>query len=242
MVHSSPESGLIVAAAQSLMYESRIAALATLESAANHPYASLVAIAPDVDGAPVFLISNLALHTRNLEADSRASVLLTERTKGDPLNSGRVSLMGRAMPVDDPKIRRGFLGRHPEAAGYADFADFRFWRLRPERAHYVGGFGRIVTLQATQILLPPEQARLWAGAETEIEALNAERPELIQELAGYCEAEADGWRIATCDPHGCDLSRGSDTRRVAFAAKLDDPAGLEAALQATARRKAAEGA
>jgi putative heme iron utilization protein len=241
MVHSSPESGLIVATAQSLMYESRIAALATLESATNHPYASLIAIAPDVDGAPVFLISNLALHTRNLDADSRASILLTEQAKGNPLNSGRVSLIGRAAPVDAPNVRRGFLRCHPEAVGYADFADFRFWRLTPERAHYVGGFGRIVTLQAMQILLSCEQARLWAGAETEIEALNAEAPELIQELAGYCEGAAGGWRIAACDPYGCDLSRGSDTRRLAFAAKLDDPAGLQSALLAILRRKVTEG-
>src|SRR5688572_10484038 len=146
MVHSFSEFGLIVASVRSLMYESRLASLATLESGTHHPYASLIAVASDTDGAPVFLISKLALHTRNLEGDPRTTVLLAAPAggRGDPLNSGRVSLMGSAAPADDPRIRSGFLARHPEAAGYAGFADFRFWRLQPERAHYVGGFGRIV--------------------------------------------------------------------------------------------------
>lgn len=243
MVHSSPEFGLIVAAIQSLMYENRLASLATLESGTNHPYASLIAVAPDADGAPIFLISKLALHTRNLEADNRATVLLTEAAKGDPLNAGRVSLMGTAEPTDEPRIRREFLARHPEAAGYAGFADFRFWRLRPERAHYVGGFGRIVTLGAAEFLPPAEESRLWAdGAEATAARVNDERPELIRELAVSADTDATAWRIAACDPYGCDLVGNGLIQRKAFARKLSDPAGLAEALEALARRKAAAGA
>lgn len=243
MVHSSPEFGLIVAAVQSLMYENRLATLATLESGTNHPYASLIAVAPDADGAPVFLISNLALHTRNLEADGRATVLLTAPAKGDPLNAGRVSLMGRAEPTDKARIRRDFLARHPQAAAYAGFADFRFWRLRPERAHYVGGFGRIVTLDAADILPPAEETRLWAdGAETAAARISDERPELIRRLAGSGNADASGWRIAACDPYGCDLAGNGLIQRKVFAGRLGSPAALPEALDALARRNDAAGA
>jgi putative heme iron utilization protein len=225
------------------MYENRLASLATLESGTNHPYASLIAVAPDTDGAPVFLISRLALHTRNLEADGRATVLLTAAASGDPLNAGRVSLIGTAEPADDSRIRRGFLARHPEAEGYAGFADFRFWRLQPARAHYVGGFGRIATLDAAQILLPQEESRLWAET-AEAAALRAseERPELIRRIAVSGETDAGRWRIAACDPYGCDLALNGLIQRKAFVEKLADPGGLAEALEALARRKAAGGA
>jgi putative heme iron utilization protein len=225
------------------MYESRLASLATLESGTHHPYASLIAVAPDADGAPVFLISRLALHTRNLEADPRATVLLAEAAEGDPLNAGRVSLMGTAEPADDPRIRRAFLARHPEAAGYAGFADFRFWRLRPERAHYVGGFGRIATLGAADFLPSAEYSRLWAErAEAAAARVNEERPELIRQLAVSGDEPASAWRIAACDPYGCDLALNSLIQRKVFTERLADPAGLAEALEALARRKAAASA
>lgn len=243
MVHSSSEFGLIVTSVRSLMYENRLATLATLESGTNHPYASLVAVAPDIDGAPVFLISKLALHTRNLEGDPRTTVLLTAPAKGDPLNAGRVSLMGTAAPVDDPLIRSGFLARHPEAKGYAGFADFRFWRLNPERAHYVGGFGRIVTLAAADFMPSAEDIGPWSeSAGAAVGALNDERPELIASLAADGGAGASGWRIAACDPFGCELASGAITRRVSFSSKINDPSALAAALEEAARRKAADGA
>ena len=243
MVHSSPELGLIVAAVQSLMFRRRFAALGTIEPPENHPYASLIAVAPDADGAPVFLISKLAWHTRNLEADPRASVLLTEAAEGDPLDAGRVSLMGTAEPSNDSRVRRGFLARHPEAAAYASFKDFGFWRLRVERAHYVGGFGRIVTLGASEFLPAAAESRQWeAAAEVAIEELNARKPELIRDLAGYAGTDSAGWRIAACDPFGCDLSDGGRTRRIDFASKLNDPTALQETLSAMARCNGAESA
>ena len=54
------------------------ASLATLDRATGHPYASLILVATEPDGAPVFLISRLALHTRNLEKDPRASLLIDQ--------------------------------------------------------------------------------------------------------------------------------------------------------------------
>ena len=55
-----------------------------------------------------------------------------------------MTLFGKAEKTGEEAARRRFLARHPEAAFYADFPDFAFWRLEVEGAHYIGGFGRIV--------------------------------------------------------------------------------------------------
>jgi hypothetical protein len=91
-------------------------ALATLDRATGHPYASLILLATEPGGAPTFLISRLALHTRNLEQDSRASVLIDGTGGlGDPLTGGRLTLTGVARPSTSPTALRRFLARHPSA-------------------------------------------------------------------------------------------------------------------------------
>ena len=125
------------------------ASLATLDRATGHPYASLILVATEPDGAPVFLISRLALHTRNLEKDPRASLLIDGTGGlGDPLTGGRLTLMGEARPSASPTALRRFLARHPSAEGYAGFADFSIYALEVASGHYIGGFGRIVDLAA----------------------------------------------------------------------------------------------
>ena len=71
--------------ASSLLRRSRQGALATLTVGTRDPYCSLVNVASDFDGSPILLVSRLALHTKNLLADSRVSLMLDERVEGDPL-------------------------------------------------------------------------------------------------------------------------------------------------------------
>src|SRR5262245_38159867 len=89
-------------AARKLLREARSGALATLMTPSGDPYCSLVNVASAFDGAPILLISRLALHTKNILADARASLMLDERKEGDPLEGARVMLMGRAEQTDDP--------------------------------------------------------------------------------------------------------------------------------------------
>src|ERR671919_1510961 len=93
----------------------------------GYPYGSFVTVAFD-DGNPVFLISALAEHTRNLERDPRASLLVAESGAADPLANGRVTMLGRCTRVDTDgrSARAAFLSTHPNAAYYADFRDFGF--------------------------------------------------------------------------------------------------------------------
>src|SRR5438132_12842962 len=121
----SAESGDPATASRRLMRTALKGALATLDPATGHPYASPILLATEPDGAPTFLISRLALHTRNLEKDQRASVLIDGTGGlGDPLTGGRLTLTGVARPSISPTALRRFLARHPSAEGYAQFSGF----------------------------------------------------------------------------------------------------------------------
>lgn len=218
-----------------IIRSARLATLATLEESTHHPYGSLIAVATETDGSPLFLISQLARHTQHLKADSRACLLMADDPDPkQPLDIGRISVMGVAEPVESPLARRRFLARHPGAAGYVDFQDFGFWRLRVERAHHVGGFGRIAWLARDDLLVDRETVRDWdAEIDSLIERLNASEVETINALAGPLEASAgDGWRLAACDPDGCDLVCGERSVRLAFRQRLDHPDGIAGALRA----------
>jgi putative heme iron utilization protein len=130
--------------ARTLIAEHKLGSLATLTiEPAGYPYASMITLALDA-GLPVFLISRLAEHTRNLLADSRASLLVHESTQTDPLANARVTLLGRVSKLDEAaSARAAFLGAHPQSAYYADFDDFAFFRMQLEAVRYIGGYGRM---------------------------------------------------------------------------------------------------
>src|SRR4051812_19173230 len=95
-------------AAKKLMREARSGALATLMAGSGDPYCSLVNVASGADGAPLFLISQLAIRTKNVLADARVSVMLDERKEGDPLQGARVMLNGSAVKTDSEAVRRRY--------------------------------------------------------------------------------------------------------------------------------------
>src|SRR6476646_8539961 len=139
----------------SLLRRSRQGALATLMAGSGDPYCSLVNVASHSDGSPILLISRLALHTRNILADSRVSLMLDERAEGDPLEGSRIMLAGRAEEAgadDLPILRRRYLNAHPSAEAFVTFKDFCFFRIRPSGVHLVAGFGLIVDLKPEQFL------------------------------------------------------------------------------------------
>jgi heme oxygenase (biliverdin-IX-beta and delta-forming) len=233
-------------ASRHLMRRALKGALATLDRQLAHPYASLVLVATDPTGAPTFLISRLALHTRNLEQDPRASLLL-DGTDGlaDPLTGGRATLTGTAAPCPDPAALRRFLARHPSAEGYAQFADFSLYALKAMRAHYVGGFGRIVDLPAASLLTETEDAGDLIVAEPEIVAhMNSDHADAISLCATELAGRADGaWRMVGVDPDGIDLLQCTIAARIDFPERVRTPGQARAQLvslvqQARARRQA----
>ena len=228
-------------AARTLMRRALKASLATLEVQTGHPYASLVTIATDVDGTPLVLISTLALHTKNLMADGRASLLFDGTdAAGDPLAGGRVTVMGRAVRTERATARARFLARQPHAAGYADFPDFAFYELKPERAHFIGGFGRIVDLTPDDILIDVSAAPdLVAGHDDIVEHMNEDHAAALNLYATQIAGAADGaWRMTGIDPEGFDIVCDGMTCRIGFSRRISTPDDARkelVALAATAR-------
>src|SRR5665213_3164442 len=147
-------------AAKKLLREGRSGALATLMAGKGDPYCSLVNVATDASGAPLMLLSTLAIHTKNLLADNRVSLLLDERKAGDPLEGARVMLMGQCSKNTDSSAASIYLRRHPEAEQFAGFADFAYYRMAIERVHLVAGFGRIVCIDPEVLELQIGRAAL----------------------------------------------------------------------------------
>ena len=215
------------------MREARSGALATLMTGSGDPYCSLVNVATAADGSPLLLISRLAVHTRNVLADPRVSLMLDERKPGDPLEGARVMLMGTASRTQSDDAGRRYLARQPEAEMFAGFADFGFYQVHLKGAHLVAGFGRIVDLAAADLLTDVAGADSLLAAEPEvIEHINADHAEACRLYAVKLLGAADGdWRCVGCDPEGLDLQCGRTGLRLSFPQRVTHPGGLRAVLK-----------
>ena len=230
-----------VADAKRLMRLSRTAALATLDPSTGAPLTTLVGVASDFDGAPLFLMSTLARHTRHLAADPRASLLMTEEPeRGDPLNHPRLTLNGRIEPAAGGGPRTRYLQRNPKAKLYADFADFAFFRLAIEHVHFNGGFGRADPLAPDDILIASDAEAAFAEAEPRlIDEVNGLGDETLARLAGRKSVGRHIWRAIGLDAEGLDLAAGTQSARVQFAAAARDAAEWRRRLTTIAAERGA---
>jgi putative heme iron utilization protein len=99
----------------------------------------------DGEGRPIFLVSTMAMHTQNLQGDPRASLFVTElAASGDPLGASRITLIGNVIKIPEPELaaaRTVYLTRYPDSKYWVDFDDFFFYRMDVLDVYYVGGFG-----------------------------------------------------------------------------------------------------
>lgn len=231
--NSRAERTSVRAQARTLSRTALKASLATLDAESGSPYASLITIAAEANGTPVFLISTLAKHTQNLMRDSRASILFDGTDGlGDPLEGGRLTVSGRVEISSDKAIRARFLSRHPEAALYADFKDFSFYRLILERGHYVGGFGSIYDLEPHELIIDTGGADALLEAEEEIVIhMNEDHAGAIELYATKLLGGAAGrWRMSGCDTEGCDLVLGEKGLRLVFSQRVLTPGEIRVQL------------
>lgn len=221
------------------------AALATNlpTDAAAWPYASLVLVAVDHDLSPILLLSDLAEHSKAIAADSRVC-LLFDGTQGldQPLTGPRVSVLGRAAATDDERLKQRFLAHHPDAAVYAGFRDFRFYRLAVERGHLVGGFGKISWLSAADLQPTPLLAALRDGEPGIVAHMNDDHADAVQLYANrLLGLPGAGWRMTGIDAEGIDLRQAGRVARLAFDSPLaaaDQAREVLVALVAKARKAA----
>ncbi len=221
--------------AKSLLRRSRQGALATLMVGSGDPCCSLVNLASHPDGSPVLLISRLAVHTRNILADGRVSLMLDERAEGDPLEGARIMLSGRAEQAAAAELellRRRYLWAHPTAEDYVSFADFAFFRIRPTGTHLVAGFGRIVDLKPERFLTDLSGAEdLLAAEEGAVAHMNADhRDAMILYATRLLGATEGDWRCTGCDPEGIDMQAGSAVLRLEFPERVTSGDGLRKML------------
>jgi hypothetical protein len=132
--------------ARTLMHSARIGSLSTLSrKQLGFPFGSLMPYALDAQGCPIFLVSTMAMHTQNLQADPRASLFVTEPdASGDALGASRVTLIGNVTRIPEPELasaRTAYLAGYPDSKYWVDFDDFFFYRMDVLDVYYVGGFG-----------------------------------------------------------------------------------------------------
>jgi putative heme iron utilization protein len=132
--------------ARTLIYLGRMGSLSTLSrKQPGFPFGSLMPYGLYDHGRPIFLISTMAMHTQNVQSDPHASLLVTQPdTEGEPLGASRVTLLGNVLPVPKPELaeaRKLYLQRHVNSKYWVDFEDFSFYRMDVVDLYYVGGFG-----------------------------------------------------------------------------------------------------
>lgn len=223
----------------------RVGTLCTLaHDLPGHPYGSLVSYALD-DGAPIFFVSELAVHTKNLRADGRASLLVSEAAAtGNPLALGRVTLVGECRVLDGQArddARAAFLATHPEARNYIDFKDFSFWRMEVSQVRYIGGFGRMSWVDPGQYAAASPDP-MAPHAEGIIAHMNEDHADAMAAccLAFSRATEVSGVSMTGIDRYGFEMSaetpNGRRPIRVAFDTPIGTPGQAREALVTLTRR------
>ena len=141
--------------ARTLTYLGRTGSLSTLSrKQPGFPFGSVMPFGLDNRGRPIFLISTMAMHTHNLQADPRASLLvIQEDSGGDVLGAARVTLIGNVLPPPELEVaeaRQLYLARHANSKYWVDFDDFSFYRMDVVDVYYVGGFGVMGWISASE--------------------------------------------------------------------------------------------
>lgn len=149
----------------------------------GHPFGSLVPYVLDHEGRPVVLVSRLAEHTKNIEADARVS-LLARDAAADPQAGARVTLLGSAAPVDAStsaaaRYRRFF----PDSERLVALGDFSFLAVNPLAVRFIKGFGAIHWISAPEYAPP---ANSLAQSEADIVAhMNADHAHNLRDCCRH---------------------------------------------------------
>jgi len=229
--------------AKMLLRTARYGALAVLDPQSGAPLASRVAVATDLDGTPLILVSSLSEHTGGLDADRRCSLLLGEPGKGDPLAHPRISLRCLAERLqrgtsEQVCAERRYLNRHPKARLYAGFGDFAFFRLEVERANLNGGFGKAYHLTRAELVFDgPATDELADAEQPALDHMNADHSDAIDVYArAFAGADGGGWSLTGIDAEGIDIACGDDVRRIVFAEPLGSAEQLRQTLVVLAQQ------
>jgi putative heme iron utilization protein len=218
--------------ARTLLHLGRVGTLATLSrKQQGFPFASVMPYGLDESGRPTFLISTMAMHTQNLQADPRASLLVAQpEASGDPLGASRITLIGNVerIPEDDmAEARTLYLARHQNSKYWVDFDDFSFYRMAVIDLYYVGGFGVMGWVEAAQYehAMPDPLSDAAAGI---LEHMNADHADALVLLARkFAGIEAQEATMISVDRLGFNVRLKTPDRmrgaRIAFLREVRSP-------------------
>ena len=213
--------------ARTLLYLGRIGTLSTLSrKLPGFPFGSVMPYGLDENGHPVFLISTMAMHTQNLQADLRSSLLVTQPdASGDPLGASRVTLLGNVLPIPEQEVaeaRRLYLARYPNSKNWVDFEDFAFYRMEVMDVYYVGGFGVMGWVSASEYY-DGEPDPLADVAADIVQHMNTDPGDALRLLARACAGmESQDAAMTSVD-------------RLGFHVRLKTPDGMRGARIAFSR-------
>lgn len=217
--------------ARTLMHSGRIGTLSTLSrKQTGFPFGSLMPYGLDNEGRPIFLISTMAMHTQNLQADPRASLFVTEPdASGDPLGSSRVTLIGNVTRVPQAELataRTVYVTGYPDSKYWVDFDDFSFYRMDLLDVYYVGGFGVMGWVAASDYAQAQPDPLVEHKSEI-IHHMNADHKDALILLAKrYAGIDAQQAEMTAVDRLGFHLRLKTDDgvkgTRVAFFREVSD--------------------
>jgi len=196
------------------------------------PFGSVMPYGLDEHGRPIFLISTMAMHTHNLQADSRASLLVTQPdTSGDPLGGSRETLMGNVLPILEPEVpeaRKLYLARYANSQYWVDFEDFSFYRMDVVDVYYVGGFGVMGWVSASEYDHSQPDPLADSMAEI-IQHMNADHKDALILLARvFARIESQEATMTAVDRLGFHVrlktQEGMRGARIAFLREVTNPA------------------
>ena len=219
--------------ARTLLYLARIGSLSTLSrKQPGFPFGSVMPYALDARGRPIFLISTMAMHTQNLQADPRASLLVTQNDAGgDPLGASRVTLVGNVLPLLEPELaeaRKLYLARYANSKYWVDFEDFSFYRLDAVDVYYVGGFGVMGWVSASEYDRAQPDPLADSMAKI-IQHMNADHKDALVLLArAFARIESQEATMTAVDRLGfharLKTQDGVKGARIAFLREVSNPA------------------
>lgn len=186
----------------------------------GYPFASALPFCTDQQGRIVVLISHLAEHTRNADADARASFLVSPLGT-DLQEQSRLTMIGDLVPTDDQAAAARYLRYFPEAGQYLQIGGFRFFRLAPLSLRFVAGFGSIHTIAGKNYLAPEHPL---AAAEADILGhMNADHGHNLRDYCRHAQAgEPESASMIGIDCDGFDLRADGRILRFDFAGEVKD--------------------
>ena len=225
--------------ARTLVYLGRIGSLSTLSrKQQGFPFGSVMPYGLDNGGHPIFLISTMAMHTQNVRADPRSSLLVTQPDAGgDPLGASRVTLLGNVLPVPEPNVaeaRELYLARYANSKYWVEFEDFSFYRMDVVDVYYVGGFGVMGWVSASEYYRG--QPDPLADTATDIiQHMNTDHGDALVLLArAFAGIESEEATMTSVDRLGFHVrlktQEGTRGARIAFLGEVSSPAEARSVL------------